>query len=80
MYNIEQVGTGRRPVGSPEGHLSHRVAACRIRAPAGFAFVTSAAGRGPDILYVADNGNNAVEKFSYNGMTWVLKGSVRRPG
>ncbi|HEV2721210.1 MAG TPA: fibronectin type III domain-containing protein, partial [Thermoanaerobaculia bacterium] len=33
----------------------------------------------PDTLYIADEGNNQVQKWSLNSGTWVLKGSVSVP-
>jgi hypothetical protein len=42
----------------------------------GFAFVTLGTGTSPNTLYVADTGNNAVEKYAYNGTTATLEGSV----
>ena len=74
---IEQVGTGTPTSGSPTD--TNLIASPPSKfEPAGFAFVTVGTATSPNVLYVADTKNNAVEKYLYNGgtMTWVEKGSV----
>ncbi len=78
VYNIYKVGTGLPTSGSPTDTPLIASPPAGF-SPDGFAFANLGSGSGPDTLYVADNGNNAVEKFSYNGTTWVLEGSVTVP-
>jgi len=75
---IVQVGSGLPTSGSPADAALIASPPAGFE-PAGFAFATLGSGSTPDTLYVADTGNNAVEKYSYNGTTWVEKGSVSVP-
>jgi hypothetical protein len=72
---IEQVGTGTPTSGSPADTSLIASPPSKFE-PAGFAFVTVGTATSPNVLYVADTKNSAVEKYIYNGTTWVEKGSV----
>jgi hypothetical protein len=78
VANIYKVGTGL-PTSGTQTDTPLIASPPAGFSPDGFAFANLGSGVGPDTLYVADTGNNAVEKFSYNGTTWVLKGSVTVP-
>jgi hypothetical protein len=72
---IDQVGTGTPTSGSP-GDTSLIGSPPSKFEPAGFAFVTVGSATSPNVLYVADTKNGAVEKYVFNGTAWVEKGSV----
>lgn len=76
---IEQVGSGTPTSGSP-GDTSLIASPPSKFEPAGLAFVTVGSSSTPNVLYVADTGNGLVEKYLYNGTTWVEKGSVTESG
>jgi len=72
---MEQVGTGTPTSGSPTDKSLIASPPSKFE-PAGFAFVTVGSATSPNVLYVADTKNSAVEKYIYNGTTWVEKGAV----
>ena len=76
---IEQIGTGTPTTGTQSDTSLIASPPAKFE-PAGFGFATLGSGTAPDTLYVADTGNNAVEKYSFNGSTWVAKGSVTESG
>jgi MYXO-CTERM domain-containing protein len=76
---IEQVGTGEPVSGSPTDTALIASPPSKFE-PAGFAFATVGSATSPNVLYVADTKNNAVEKYVFNGTTWVEKGTVTVSG
>ncbi len=73
--NIEQVGTGTPTSGSPTDQTLIAAPPSKFE-PAGFALVTVGSATSPNVLYVADTKNGAVEKYVFTGTTWAEKGSV----
>jgi hypothetical protein len=81
--NINEVGTGGLPA-SGSTPADEPLLSGTTNLPGGFdpdqfAFVNLGPGSGPDTLYVADNGNQAVDKFSLISGVWTLKGSIAVP-
>lgn len=76
---IDQVGTGTPTSGSPTDTSLIGSPPSKFE-PAGFAFVTVGSASSPNVLYVADTGVGAIEKYVYNGTTWVASGSVTVTG
>ncbi len=77
--SIDQVGSGIPTSGTPSDATLIAAPPTKFE-PAGFALVTVGSATSPNVLYVADTGNGAVEKFVFNGTTWVLTGSVAVSG
>ncbi len=73
--NIEQVGSGTPTSGSPTDQTLIAAPPSKFE-PAGFALITVGSATSPNVLYVADTKNGAVEKYVFNGATWAEKGSV----
>jgi hypothetical protein len=75
---INQVGTGLPTTANPTETPLIATPPANFE-PAQFALVTLGTGSGPNTLYVADTGNNAIEKFSLVSGVWTLTGSVAAP-
>jgi hypothetical protein len=75
---IDQVGTGLPTAASPTQTPLVATPPANFE-PAQFALVTIGAGSTPNTLYVADTGNNAIEKYSLVSGVWTLTGSVAAP-
>jgi hypothetical protein len=75
---IDQVGTGLPTAASPTETPLIATPPANFE-PAQFALVTIGSGSTPNTLYVADTGNNAIEKFSLVSGVWSLTGSVAAP-
>jgi hypothetical protein len=72
---INQIGTGLPTATNPT--KSPLIASPPAKfEPAQFALVTVGSGSSPNTLYVADTGNNAIEKYSLVSNVWTLTGSV----
>jgi hypothetical protein len=70
---INQVGTGLPTSATP---ADTTLTTSATKEPAQFALVSLTGGSTPDTLYVADEGNNAIEKYSLESGVWTLTGSV----
>jgi hypothetical protein len=73
--SIAQVGTGL-PTGTSPTETPLIASPPSKFEPAQFALVTIGSGSTPNTLYVADTGNNAIEKYSLVSNVWTLTGSV----
>jgi hypothetical protein len=72
---IDQVGTGL-PVSGTQSDTSLIGSPPSKFEPAEFALVTIGTGSTPNTMYVADTGNNAIEKYSFVSNAWTETGSV----
>lgn len=72
---IDQVGTGLPTSGTPTDTPLIASPPSKFE-PAEFALVTIGTGSTPNTMYVADTGNNAIEKYSLVSGSWVESGSV----
>jgi hypothetical protein len=75
---IDQVGTGLPTTAGPTESPLITTPPASFE-PAQFALVTIGSGSTANTLYVADTGNNAIEKFSLVSGVWTLTGSVAAP-
>jgi MYXO-CTERM domain-containing protein len=72
---INQIGTGLPTATNPTESPLIASPPSKFE-PAQFALVTVGSGSSPNTLYVADTGNNAIEKYSLVSNVWTLTGSV----